>query len=361
MKIIINALYTAPGGGLVVLTNLLKFWIKNNELTICKIFVGKQDTFDELNKKFPDLNIVFIPQKNFITTFFYEQFLLPLKVNKILPDYIITNNFYIRGIKCKQVVHHQQLWTLFSKHIIDYIPNGGGLRRVIQTILARNALKKADINIFISDYMKKCAKNITSKNNESFITIYNGIQLQKKPAHKNNFNSRIISAVQTHIKHKNNKTLLLTIRELIKYDNAWHLKIAGTGNWDLIKREIKELGIGNNISFTGYLNNIEMNNLFSESFCLFYPSYFEGFGLPVIESMSCGCPVIATNKTALPEIGGEAALYIEPDDYQTATNLIINLSQHKNMYDKQISHSLKNVRRFSWEASANKFINLLKT
>jgi glycosyltransferase involved in cell wall biosynthesis len=92
----------------------------------------------------------------------------------------------------------------------------------------------------------------------------------------------------------------------------YHLVIVGGGN----TRIFQDLGRGlaSSAVFLGYVSDAELRALYENAACFAYPSYYEGFGLPPIEAMSCGCPVVVSNRAALAEVCGDAALYCDPDD-----------------------------------------------
>jgi glycosyltransferase involved in cell wall biosynthesis len=88
--------------------------------------------------------------------------------------------------------------------------------------------------------------------------------------------------------------------------------------------------------------------------CLTYVSYFEGFGMPIIEAMRSGTPVITSNCTAIPEIAGNAALLIDPFNTAEITNAMVNIYSKKELRDELIKKGLKQSDKFSWDKSAER-------
>ena len=106
------------------------------------------------------------------------------------------------------------------------------------------------------------------------------------------------------------------------------------------------------IRFTGYVADEDLNALYSGATCFVYPSYFEGFGLPVLEAMKCGTPVIAGNRTSIPEVAGEAALLFDPFD---VNSLVEALTRVVNDSEYRATLSVKGLQRaneFSWQTTA---------
>src|SRR5258708_36874763 len=98
-------------------------------------------------------------------------------------------------------------------------------------------------------------------------------------------------------------------------DKSPQLVIAGKRGWldDEIFRAAQD-GLNENVKFIGYVPEEDLSALYSGALCFVYPSYFEGFGLPVLEAMQCGAPVITGNQTSLPEVAGDAAHLFDPFD-----------------------------------------------
>lgn len=111
-------------------------------------------------------------------------------------------------------------------------------------------------------------------------------------------------------------------------------------------RGLKQLA--RSISAVGYVDS-DMANFYRAAKCLVCPSTYEGFGFPVLEAMACGCPVIASNSGALPEICGEAACYVDPGDSQDIANAIIKLTSEENLRCEAIERGLRRAGEFDWD------------
>jgi len=134
------------------------------------------------------------------------------------------------------------------------------------------------------------------------------------------------------------------------------------GHWDLTPKSIYEKIKKSNqkVMHIGYVDDEDLSNLFSHSLCSIYLSLYEGFGLPVLESMQCGCPVIASNTTSIPEVGGDAAILIDPKDSKALKQSILKLYQNESLREELKQKGLKRAELFSWEKCANEMLDFME-
>ncbi len=123
----------------------------------------------------------------------------------------------------------------------------------------------------------------------------------------------------------------------------------------------KKEGIEKYVRFLGFVPSEEVSLLLNKAEIFLFPSLFEGFGIPLLEAMACGCPVITSKSSSMPEVVGEAALLINPTDEIEISQVIINLLKNKNKQKELKEKGLKQVQKFSWANSAKKTYELLKT
>jgi len=144
------------------------------------------------------------------------------------------------------------------------------------------------------------------------------------------------------------------LRRLHPESKLPQLVLAGKSGW--LEKETRRAAqrdeIGADIRFTGYVADDHLNALYSAATCFVYPSYFEGFGLPILEAMKCGTPVIAGNRTSIPEVAGEAALLFDPFDVNSLVEALKRIL-HDSQYRATLSaKGLKRANEFSWQTTA---------
>jgi len=132
------------------------------------------------------------------------------------------------------------------------------------------------------------------------------------------------------------------------------LVLAGKRGWleKEIFRAAGENELSRDILFTGYVPDKDLPGLYSGSLCFAYPSYFEGFGLPIVEAMQCGAPVIAGNRTSLPEVVGNAGVLVDPFSEAEIAQALAKMIGDSGYRDELRVRGIERARAFNWETTA---------
>ncbi len=155
--------------------------------------------------------------------------------------------------------------------------------------------------------------------------------------------------------HKNFASVL-QLAERVK--SPIEFAVAG-GKYNRVFQSSQKQSIPANVHFLGYVNDRELKALYENALGFIFPSQYEGFGLPVLEAMSCGCPVISSFAASLPEVGGNAVMYFDPDNIAD-----LGLAVQKFLADSYLAvvlcqDGLKQARKFSWDQTARQTLELL--
>lgn len=141
-------------------------------------------------------------------------------------------------------------------------------------------------------------------------------------------------------------------------------KLILTGlRYDLVQTLLQELHLEqytSQIICPGYIPGEDLPSLYNGAFAFLFPSFQEGFGIPIIESMACGTPVITSNCSAMPEVAGEKGLFVNPHQPQEIANAILRLEQDSDFYKEQQSYGLEHAHKYSWADTANEWISVYK-
>ena len=232
-------------------------------------------------------------------------------------------------------------------------------------------LKRSDAIVTVSKYVKNSIVNNYKIPQEKIIVVYPGISEQfrimenttNEINEKLNVYSPYVLTVATSVERKNLKRLLNAFS--IVANKIKELKLIIVGNKENFQKglgeEIEKFNLEGKVIFPGYLNPEKLVYFYNRAEVFVFPSLYEGFGLPVLEAMTCGCPVIASNVSALPEITGGAAILINPYSPEEIACAIERVLLDRTTRNKMREAGLKEAKKFSWKKTAEEMIGVYRT
>lgn len=131
--------------------------------------------------------------------------------------------------------------------------------------------------------------------------------------------------------------------------------------WETIQSAIKQSGAASYVDIPGYVSHSELLDLYGSAAVFVYPSFYEGFGLPVIEAMAHGLPVVCSRATSLPEVGGNAAIYFDPYDVEEMVAAIERVIDSPSLQSEMRERGLRQAAKFTWEECARKHLAVYRT
>ena len=157
-------------------------------------------------------------------------------------------------------------------------------------------------------------------------------------------------------------TLISAYRALAEQVNH-SLVIAGNKGWQMepLFRLVEDYGLAERVYFTGYVEDGDLPGLLSLAETLVYPSTYEGFGLPPLEAMACGTPVVCSNAASLPEVVGEAGLLVPPGEAEALFQALARVITDESLHAGLRRLGFEQARRFSWDHSARQMIKLYES
>jgi glycosyltransferase involved in cell wall biosynthesis len=156
------------------------------------------------------------------------------------------------------------------------------------------------------------------------------------------------------------KNTLNALRALETLPERYRLILVGGDGYgsEAIHEYIRRQGLGPRVQVRGYVALGELRSLYQSASVLLFPSLEEGFGLPVLEAMANGLPVVASRTASLPEVGGEAALYVDPHDPQDIADKVRRAVEDSELRRKMMQQGLERARQFSWQRVAEATLNV---
>jgi glycosyltransferase involved in cell wall biosynthesis len=145
--------------------------------------------------------------------------------------------------------------------------------------------------------------------------------------------------------------------------NILQLLIVGKRGWQYeeILRSPKKYGVEDKVKFLDFVEDNDLSLLYKNAVCFVLPSLYEGFGLPVLEAMKNGCPVLTSNVSSLPEAGGDAALYFDPNSAEDIARQIEKVIKDESLRASMVEKGKAQARKFSWEKTAAKTLKVLES
>lgn len=221
-----------------------------------------------------------------------------------------------------------------------------------------NTINKNDFYVTNSECTRKDVLKYFNLNEENIKTTLLGADNYFKPL--KDTKEKYIFSLCTLGKRKN---LIFAIKNFFKFiekNKIDDLKLVLAGGvWDKFKKELTKT-IGNfdqsKIEVLGYVKDEELPNLYSNALMFIYPSLYEGFGLPVLEAMKCGCPVITSNVSSLPEVIGQAGIQINPENDEELIKAYEKFYYDNFFRELCIERGLIRAKNFSWEKCVSELL-----
>jgi glycosyltransferase involved in cell wall biosynthesis len=245
-------------------------------------------------------------------------------------------------------------------HPVSYSRAFRYLYRVLVPLIGRSAGWIATVSAYSADQLVRfgvCHRN-------KITVIPNGHEhaaLWKKehsPLTRSVATQRTIVLIGSSISHKNIRTILELAGRLA--EDGLHLAIVGARDAAVFAAG-EHLATAPNVKWLGNISDEELAALLSDSMCLAFPSLTEGFGLPLLEAMAIGCPVITSDRASMPEVCGDAALYASPLDPLAWITGFNRLKNDSALRTQLISRGRSRSMNFRWSDSAQQYLQLMAT
>jgi len=304
------------------------------------------------------------------------------------PIYSLTEQFnWFSKIDTFGLMHipHYNAPLLYPGHLIvtvhdvchsamnQYFP--GVLKHLYSGPFLKRILNKADQIITVSQFSKREIIKYFKIPAEKITVIYNGVSSSFKPIppnistevlKKHNLPEEYILFVGNVKPHKNIKGLIASYKIAASL-NPDIPPLVILGQFSDLKKDIpvayqllQDSTIRNKIIFTGNLPTEDLPAIYSRALLFLFPSFYEGFGLPILEAMACGCPVIASDCSSIPEVVNDSAMLIDPYDNEMIADAILRLAQDRQLQKDFQNRGWEQVKKYSWEESAKQHLDIYR-
>lgn len=265
--------------------------------------------------------------------------------------------------------------TVFTLHdlIFRFYPEYHlPLNRWFLTVAIPYFLRRADAIIAVSECTKRDAVRLYNIASEKIVVIYEGVNPALHPITDPNRLADVrtryaqqqpfILLVSTIEPRKNINALVDALKILRARGLPHRLLIAGRKGWlyQPIFDHVKQTGMNDAVDFLDFVPDDDLPVLLSACEAFVFPSLYEGFGLPPLEAMACGAPVICSNTSSLPEVVGDAALLVNPRDVGELANAIERVITDNHLRDELRAKGLAQARKFSWARAAQETLQVYR-
>ncbi len=243
---------------------------------------------------------------------------------------------------------------------------------LIESLFLKRALKKATKILTISENTKQDLLTNFKISQQKIEIIFPAASEIFRPTDKSkltefakqtNLPKNFFLAVGTLEPRKNYLNLIKAFSLVERQYPNYHLVIVGQKGWDFepIFDEIRSNYLQKKVHVLGYLSNSSLANLYNLAKAFVFPSFYEGFGIPPLEAMQSGCPVIASNTSSIPEVVEDSAILIDPQSYTEISGAMIKLIKDEDFGESLRQKGLLQAKKFSWEKSAEELLEVIRS
>lgn len=338
-----------------------KYYIFGNKYLLEGLVKVENDNFEIIHRSF----------KNRFFRIFWQLFIFPFSLWFKKVDILHSPNYITPLVKLvfKSIVtiHDMTIFLFPEKH--------SKLRRLFFRFMMPIFIKKADKILAVSNNTKKDILRLLKVDGKKIAVIYESISEYYNNIKKLNLNRKILEKYGIYKDFilfvgmiEPRKNILLLLKAFIELDSELDLDLVIVGKKGWYFKNIEDFTDGlnnknlkNKVIFTGYVPENELKYFYQSAYIFVYPSLYEGFGLPPLEAMACGTPVITSNVSSLPEVVGDAAIKINPNDLEELIRAIRLLYTDKSKREELITKGFEQSKKFDANDVARRVISIYES
>jgi len=362
LRIGVNALYLLPGkvgGSEVHLRNLVK-WLGKDRTHEYYIFVNRESAgvFEEIAPSFKVVPCALSAESR-PARILYEQFVLPFKVRKLRLDALVS-----AGMTAPFFVPAASVLIIHDLQHVNMPQNFGRLYLVFLRFFIYMSSIRSDAIITISNKVKKDIVRYYGIPDGQISVVYHGVDRGLFYARgsdevgaarkKYGLPASFVLYLASSLPHKNYERLLEAFSIVNKKRPGLKLVLIGARDYghEAIRKKIDGLGLAGDVVFLGWLPFEDIPAIYSAADVFVFPSLHEGFGMPVLEAMACGVPVVCSGIEPLDEVAGEAARFVDPLSSQSIAEGVSEVLTDRALRGRLVEKGFERAASFTWEKTA---------
>jgi glycosyltransferase involved in cell wall biosynthesis len=234
--------------------------------------------------------------------------------------------------------------------------------RQIENFFTPRALARADVIVAVSQFTRSRLEYYFPQYARKLRVVPGASMLRGGPTGERESSGDYFLFVGTLEPRKNLPRLLRAYHQFVEAEPAARpLKIAGGSGWGQqdIGRLVADLGLSGRVQLLGKVDDAMLADLYGGAYALLMPSLYEGFGLPVVEALSMGVPVIVSRDSALSEVAGSAGIFVDPQSEREIRQALARISTDQELYRQLRKEAITEAQRYDWNHSATTMAGLL--
>lgn len=244
------------------------------------------------------------------------------------------------------------IFTIHDLNHLDREENSSVAKKIFYNTIIKKGCKSSEFIFTVSDFSRNRIIEWSGVNEDKVINVGNGVSHVFTPDGEFlDLDYEYFLCVSNRKTHKNEFGVIKSF-SLANIDSRIKLVFTGKPTNEL-ESLIDKLGIKARVIFTGFIEASELPKLYRSAKALIFPSFYEGFGLPVIEAQASGIPVITSNNTSLSEISGGASILVEPTEINEIVRAIELVCDENELVNKSVKLGLDNAKNYSWTKTAS--------
>jgi len=291
-------------------------------------------------------------------------------------DIFHSPDFVLPPVRRACLEHSRRAKTLVTVHDLSFIryPQcaDANLRAYLNKVVPRS-VHRADLVLADSQSTKDDLVELLGVEPAKIEVVYPGVEERFRPiedqallreaSKRYSLPPRFILGLGTLQPRKNFARLIEAYSLLVTRHPSLHLVIAGGKGWlyEEIFAAVERLGLEEKVVFPGFVADEDLPALYNLADLFVFPSLYEGFGLPPLEALACGTPVITSDASSLPEVMGEAGLMVEATDTEALAGAMKRVFEDDALREEMVAKGMKQAKKFTWEQAAAKLLSLYET
>jgi glycosyltransferase involved in cell wall biosynthesis len=317
---------------------------------------------DSFKGRYPKANEIVL---NSSSKLFWDYYLLPKAVKDYKLDIMLfPKNVMPFFINCKSIIVIHDL--AYFMHELNAYPL---IDTIYMRLMIKSSVRRANHIIAISENTKQDVMKMLNVKTDRISIIYEAMDENYKQINdeiklaeiekKYDLNNRFIFYCGSLSPRKNIIRLLVAF-DTIKDKIPHKLVLTGGKSWKDKKVHNLIEKMGDDVIKLGHVPDEDMPMLYNLADLFVYPSLYEGFGLPTLEAMACGCPVIASNTSSIPEVVGDAGIMVDPYNVDEMAKAMYDILTDDELKDDMVKRGQKRIKKFSWEKCAKETLYVLE-